>query len=290
MNIAIYGLGLIGGSIGRATIKNTQHKVYGADLSKESIQKALLVGAIHAELDEAILKECDLVILALYPDGAISVMQQILPLLKDGAVLIDCCGTKRDIVDAMDKAQQEYPNVNFVATHPMAGREFSGISHATANLFENAYTIITPVHSNMQSLMLVKEFFLSLGCAGIEVADAQKHDKLISYTSQLAHVVSNCYIKNPLSQCYTGFSAGSFRDMTRVAKINAGMWTQLFLQNRDMLIEQIEVFQKNMQDVKDALESGDEKRLYDLLEEGNQCKLKADELMKERRKNDKNSN
>ncbi len=290
MKIAIYGLGLIGGSIGRATIKNTAHTVYGADLNGDSIKKAFLVSAIHQELTADSLKECDLVILALYPDAAISIMKKILPSLKDGAVLIDCCGTKRDIVLAMEEAQKEYPNVSFVATHPMAGREFSGISHATASLFENAYAIITPVHSSIQSLVTVKGFFMSLGCAGIEVADAKKHDEMIAYTSQLAHVVSSCYIKNPLSQCYTGFSAGSFRDMTRVAKLNADMWTQLFLQNKDMLLKQIEVFQENMQDVKSALESGDEKRLHDLLEEGNQCKLKADDLMKERRKNDKNSN
>lgn len=288
MKIAIYGLGLIGGSIGRAALKKTDHTVYGFDIVPENVVKAKLAEAITDELNEVKLGETDMVVLSLYPEAAISVMNRILPKLKSGAIVIDCCGTKRKIVGAMEKAKVEYPDIEFVGIHPMAGREFSGISHALPTLFENGYVIVTPVHSDIRALTAVKRFFIDLGACGIEVATAEKHDKMIAYTSQLAHVLSSSYIKSELSNCYTGFSAGSFRDMTRVAKLNPAMWTELCIENRDNLVERIDELVLHLNEFRDALAKGDEKEVYRLFEDGTKMKNQAENLMKERKKNDRN--
>lgn len=288
MNIGIFGLGLIGGSIGRATVKKTDHKVFGTDKFADNVMKAKLLNAIHQELTDENLMECDMVCLAVYPQTAIEIMNKILPKLKDGAIVFDCCGTKRKIVKAMEEAKKQYPSLHFVGIHPMAGREFSGISHAIPTLFENSFTIVTPIEQDMQVLTTVRNFFMELGSIGIEVASGEKHDKMISYTSQLAHVLSSSYIKNPLSSSYAGFSAGSFRDMTRVAKLSPSMWTELCLENGDNLVEQIDNLIFHLEEYKKAIKNGDEKRLYSLFEEGSLRKAEAEELIKKRKKNDKN--
>ncbi len=287
MNIAIYGLGLIGGSIGRATLKKTEHKVFGADIVEENLLKAKLLGAITDKLDDEKLSKCQMVCLAVYPKTATTLLNEILPKLADGTIVFDCLGTKRAIVEAMKKAKLKYPKLHFVGIHPMAGREFSGISHAIPSLFENSFTIVTPIDQDMDVLMKVRNFFYELGSVGVVVASAEKHDKMISYTSQLAHILSSSYIKNPLSADYAGFSAGSFRDMTRVAKLSPTMWTELCMENRDNLVEQIDDLVLHLQEYKKALSDGDEQKLYQLFEDGLKLKIKADELLKEKKKNDK---
>ncbi len=288
MNIGIIGLGLIGGSIGRAAKKKTSHKVFGLDIDKEVMLKARLCIAIDEELNDDNLADIDLLILSLYPDTAIKVMRESLPKLKKGAIVIDCCGTKRKIVNAMEELKKDYPHIEFVGVHPMAGREFSGISHAIPTLFENGYVIMTPVYSDIATLASVKGFFMELGACGVEVASKEKHDTMIAYTSQLAHVLSSSYIKSELSDSYTGFSAGSFRDMTRVAKLNPQMWTELCLENADNLVIRIDELIQHLSEYRDALKAGNEADLYKLFLEGTEMKAKADELMKERKRNDKN--
>lgn len=288
MNIGIIGLGLIGGSIGRATKKKTLHRVYGKDIDQEVMLKARLCSAIDYELNEEVLKDIDLLILSLYPDTAIENMKELVPKLKKGAVVIDCCGTKRKIVESMEKLKEEYPHIEFIGVHPMAGREFSGISHAIPTLFENGYVIMTPVHSGIEALSLVKGFFMEIGACGVEIASKEKHDLMIAYTSQLAHVLSSSYIKSELSESYTGFSAGSFRDMTRVAKLNPQMWTELCIENSDNLVARIDELVFHLNEYREALKNGDFEEVYRLFEEGTEMKARADELMKERKKNDKN--
>lgn len=288
MNIGIIGLGLIGGSIGRAAKKKTLHKVYGLDIDPEVMLKARLCAAIDDELNDDVIGNIDLLILSLYPDTAIKVMQESIPKLKKGAMVIDCCGTKRKIVNAMEELKVDYPDIEFIGVHPMAGREFSGISHAIPTLFENGYVIMTPVHTGIAALAAVKGFFMELGACGVEIASKEKHDTMIAYTSQLAHVLSSSYIKSELSNSYTGFSAGSFRDMTRVAKLNPQMWTELCLENADNLVERIDELIQHLSEYRDALRIGNEDEVYKLFLEGTEMKAKADELMKERKKNDKN--
>lgn len=286
MKIAIFGMGLIGGSLGRAIIKKTGHTVYGADLSAEVILKAKLLSACHEELTDEALAQADLVVLALNPSAAISVMEAVTPKLKAGATVIDCCGVKRVIVDAMERMRCRYGEVRFAAVHPMAGREFSGISHATVNLFDKAYFVITPVHTPMDALMTIKQLFMDIGGEGIAVATAERHDSLIAYTSQLAHIISSAYVKSPLSGEHLGFSAGSFRDLTRVAKLNPDMWTELFLANRDNLINEIEILQMHIEQYRAALCDNDGAKLKELLKEGVEKKEAAENLRKEKNRND----
>lgn len=282
MVVAIFGLGLIGGSLGRAILKKTPHKVIGYDIDTEAVFKAKLLKAIDEEATDENIKSADIVVFALNPSIAILEMEKWAAKLKDGAIITDCCGVKRGVVSKMNELLKAYPNLAFVGVHPMAGREFWGISHSSASLFEKAYFIVTPVHTPLDKLQNLKSLFLEIGCAGIEIASAEKHDKMIAYTSQLAHAVSASYIKNPLSSEHSGYSAGSFKDMTRVSKLNENMWAELFLENRDNLLWAIEDFEKKLNEIKMALKENDFERLKELLAESAKMKEIADRAAKEK--------
>lgn len=282
MKIGIIGLGLIGGSLGRQIIKNTSHTVYGYDISEDAMLKAQMLNAYHERLDtEAEVIDLDILIVALCPEATIKTIRELAPRMKKGGIIIDTCGTKRKVVAAMSELEDMYPDVGFVGVHPMAGREFSGISHSTATLFEHAYIILTPIRTDLESEEKVRAFFLETGCEGITVASAATHDKIIAYTSQLAHVVSSAYIRNPLSETYLGFSAGSFRDMTRVAKLNPDMWTELFTENKDNLIACIDDLRNRLGEYRDALAGGDDVKLKAILEEGTRMKEAAERMRRE---------
>ena len=279
MTVAIFGLGLIGGSIGRNLVKNSDYKVLGYDIDNATMLKAQAMGAIHEEINEENIKSADIVILAVTPNAAIKIMREICGKLKSGCVVADCCGNKRIIVQEMNRLKKLY-DLEFVGMHPMAGREFSGLSHSTISLFENAYFILVPVHNSIEGLVKIKEMISYLGEIKIVISTADKHDKIISYTSQLAHIVSSAYIKNPISINHVGYSAGSFKDMTRVAKLNPQMWTELFLENKDNLIEQIDFFQKAIDEYRQALEKEDGEKLEELLKEGADMKEAAENARK----------
>lgn len=285
MKISIIGLGLIGGSIGRATLAKTEHTVYGYDISESVLLKAELMNAITERGTDESLSQSDMVIIALSPELTMSKMEEICPKLKDGTIIIDTCGIKRQVIDKMNELLEKYPDLHFAGVHPMAGREFSGIEHSMVGLYEHAFIIVVPVHPDMRSLTLLKDYFLALGAEGLQISTAEEHDKIIAYTSQLAHVVSSSYVKNPLSKVYAGYSAGSFRDMTRVAKLNAKLWTELFLDNKDNLVVAIEDLQKHLEEYKEAIKNNDEEKLQSLLEEGTKIKAEADALLVARRKN-----
>lgn len=282
MNIAVIGLGLIGGSIGRAIVKKTPHTVFGMDTDEGTMQKASLLYAYHERLDGENISGIDLVIIALRPMDTVRVMIDIAPKLKSGAVIVDCSGTKRKVASAMEKLAGCYPDLFFVGGHPMAGREYSGISHSTVGLLEKASVILTPVAASLGILAMVKSLFIELGADGIVITTPEKHDKMIAYTSQLAHVVSSAYVKSPSHAGHFGFSAGSFRDLTRVAKLNPAMWTELFIDNKDNLVAEIDILIKGITEYRDAIKSGDTARLHALLAEGVECKEIAENLRKER--------
>ena len=285
MKISIIGLGLIGGSLGRATLAKTDHTVYGYDIDELVMTKALMMNAIHQKGDDSTLADSDLVIIALTPQLTIETMERICPLLKKDAILMDTCGTKRVIVDKMKELSKQYPDINFVGVHPMAGREFSGIEHAIVGLFEKAFFIMVPVAQNILALSKLKTYFLSLGAEDVQVSSAEEHDEIISYTSQLAHVVSSSYVKDPLSKVYAGYSAGSFRDLTRVAKLNPDMWTELFIENKDNILRSIDELQKHLSEYREAIANSGDEQLHVLLAEGARMKADADALLTARRKN-----
>lgn len=285
MKIAIFGMGLIGGSLGRAILKFTDNEVFGYDIDKSTLQKADLLLAQTRALDvEKDIKDMDMVIFALCPRVAIESMREIVPRLKEGTIVMDICGNKRIIVEEMARLEEEHPNLFFIGTHPMAGREFSGIAHSTATLFEKAFVVLVPVSQDIAKLAVVKKLFLDIGANDVEICGAKKHDGMIAYTSQLAHIVSSSYVKNPHCSSHAGFSAGSFRDLTRVAKLDPNMWAELFIENKDYLVNDIDEIIKHLKEYRDAIADGDEELLKTLLADGVRQKEAAETARKNRLK------
>lgn len=281
MKIGVIGLGLIGGSLAKAIMLTENHSVYGTDINETVISKAMLVGAIDGRLSKEECSDCDMLILALFPSSTLEVLSEYAPYIKKGAVVLDTCGVKRSVCDAAFDIAEKY-GFSFVGAHPMAGIEKNGFSASRYNLFEDASIVLVPKKGfDIEELDSVRKFFLSIGFSHVVFSDAYTHDRLISYTSQLAHIVSSAYIKNPLSCQARGFSAGSFRDMTRVATLNEVMWTELFLANSDCLADQLATLIDELERYKNALEEGNKDELLDLLREGREAKAKSEESMKD---------
>lgn len=273
MNIGIVGLGLIGGSLGRAISKKTTHKVYAYDISSAVMQKGKLIEAYHQELTTENADELDILWIALYPNAATECMQRYAPLLKDGALIIDAAGNKRRVACKMKQLAEEYPSLHFIGAHPMAGKEFSGLAHASPALFDKASILVTPISVTIDALAQFKELSQQIGFGQMVITTPEEHDERIAFTSQLAHIVSSSYVKSPRAKDYNGFSAGSFKDMTRVARLNPDMWTELFMENKDNLIMEIDEIIKHISEYKNALCDGDEMKLKTLLKEGNEIKI-----------------
>ncbi len=276
MKVGIIGLGLMGGSLAKAISFGTGHTVWGTNRSPEAVQKALFVGAIQKELKKEDLKECDLVIVSLYPEASIDYIKENAKLFKKGAIVMDISGVKRYVCDALYDTAKENDFV-FIGAHPMAGLHLSGFEHSTAKIFNNSSMILTPYEDTPWGyISTVKELFLSIGFTNIQMSTPDEHDKIIAFTSQLAHVVSNAYVKSPNALIHKGFSAGSYKDLTRVAYLNENMWSELFLENRDNLVNEIDAIVKNLVQYKKALENNDRERLTELLRDGKNLKEQID--------------
>ena len=266
MIITAVGIGLIGGSMCKAIKKHTNHTVYGIDVNSETVAMAISQNAIDGETDD--LSLADITIVSLYPTDAIDYIIQNVSRFKEGSIVIDTCGIKREIVERVTPVLEKQ-GVTFIGTHPMAGREFSGFEYSLDNLFDTASFIITPSGSVPQAkLNLLEDFAYSINFKKVVFASPEEHDQIIAFTSQLAHVVSNAYIKSPTHQKQLGFSAGSFQDLTRVAKLNEVMWTPLFMLNKDPLCFEIDFIIEKLTEYRDAMQSGDNERLKELLKEG----------------------
>lgn len=275
MIIGVVGLGLMGGSFARAAIKKG-HTVYGYDVSEQVMLKAELMKAITDVLTEKNTKKVDLLIIATTPDKVDGCLKKFVPQLKNGAVVNDFCGIKRNVVNVMKKYAKDYPSVSFVGGHPMAGREFSGIEHSRVNLFDNASMILVNVNADIFTLEKIKKFYLDFGFKNVEICSAALHDERIAFTSQLCHIVSNAFIKNDNAALHDGFSAGSYKDMTRVARLNPVMWGDLMTENADNLSKELDQLIGHLEEYKDALKSKDKERLTKLLSDGNERKLFID--------------
>jgi len=271
MKIAIAGLGLIGGSFALAIKSKTNHTVVAYDRDDATCRAALDACAAD-EIELAGFETADLILIALYPRAAVEFLRENAPSFKRGAIVIDLCGVKRYVVDSAREVFAER-DVTFIGGHPMAGREVSGFSGATATLFDGASMILTPESDTpVAALLLAEEFFLRLGFGRITRTDAATHDEMISFTSQLAHIVSSAYAQNPIASKFDGFSAGSFGDMTRVAKLNEEMWTELFLLNADYLTEQISVITGNLTELQRLIAAADADGLREMLRRGREMK------------------
>ena len=275
MNIAIVGLGLIGGSMAKSIKHRTAHTVWGIDLDQETMMMARMCGAIDAPLSDENLPECDLILIAIRPAAAVNWVAQHAAVISKKAIVVDLCGVKRTVVSAISPIA-EANGFAYIGGHPMAGKERGGFTSATDNLYEGASMILTPdKRTDMQLLETLKAFFLDLGFAGLTFSDPEEHDRIIAYTSQLAHITSSAYIKSPEAQRRRGFSAGSFKDMTRVARLDEDMWTELFLADADYLMRELDILITHLNEYADALKARDAERLHSLLRDGREKKASA---------------
>ncbi len=276
MLIGVVGLGLIGGSLAKAIKYSTDNTVLGYDIDLNVLLKAKLLGAVDGELTEEKIPECDMIITGLYPQDTKDFITANANKIKKGALVIDTCGVKGYVCEDMWKTAAENGFV-FIGAHPMAGLHLSGFEHSQVKLFDNASMILVPSKDvNINDLEKVKKLFLSIGFTNIQMSTPEQHDEIIAFTSQLAHVVSNAYVKSPAAKKHNGFSAGSYKDLTRVAKLNETMWTELFLENRENLIKEIDGIIENLRQYSDALKAQDADALKALLKDGRECKEKID--------------
>ena len=275
MKAGIVGLGLIGGSFAKA-YHAAGHTVWAKELDRSTLSFAELSDAVDGELTKENIGDCDIILICVYPQAVIDFLDEMGPYIGKKPVVIDCCGTKRVPMIEGEKIAEKYGFL-YVGGHPMAGTQFSGFKYAKETLFKGApMVIVPPVYDNIELLEKVKELLEPAGFRKITVTTAEKHDEMIAFTSQLAHVVSNAYIKSPTALAHKGFSAGSYRDMTRVAWLNPNMWAELFLDNKDNLIKEIDILIDSLSAYKEAIEKDDRETLIKLLDDGKKRKEEVD--------------
>jgi len=277
MIVGIVGLGLIGASFARAYKENEEgHTVYGWNRTETTADMAKMQGIIDDKLTDNNLGKCDIVIISLYPEATINWMEDHKDKFNKNGVVIDACGTKRWVCREGFRIAEE-SGFEFVGCHPMAGTKFSGMSHARANMYNGAPMVVCPNRfDDMNLLDRLKDLLAPCGFGTFCLAHPDEHDKMIAFTSQMAHLVSNAYIKSPNALNHKGFSAGSYKDMTRVAWLNPEMWTQLFLENKDNLIFEIDYLIDELKKYRDAMENDDHDELVRLLQEGKERKEQVD--------------
>ena len=271
MNVGVIGLGLIGGSFAKAAAR-AGHTVLAWNRTRETADRAVADGVAAAVLDDDI-GECDIVLVALPPDAVVQWIDAHQATFRRGTIVVDATGVKGTICAALEKyAFQD--RWTFVGGHPMAGKEVNGWANASADLFRNASMILTPYPScGRGPLDRLEKFFAELGFGRVIFTTPQHHDRMIALTSQLAHIVSSAYIQDPLAQDHAGYSAGSFADMTRVARLDADMWTNLFLSNRDALLVTLEGLIARLDGFRVAIAGNDAEGLRALLSAGRAARL-----------------
>lgn len=275
MTVGILGLGLIGGSLARAYALEG-HRVLCANRNSTMVSFAMLSGAVEAPLTPENLRECDLVLLAIYPEGSASWLEENAPYIRKDALVMDCCGVKQEICDRCFPLAEQY-GFTFIGGHPMAGNQFSGFKYSRADLFDGAPMVLVPDRfDDIELLDNAKKALAPCHFGTFSVTTAAEHDRMIAFTSQMPHIVSNAFIKSPTALQHRGFSAGSYKDLTRVAWLNPQMWAELFLENKDNLLFELDTLINSLQQYRSAISDGDEGTLIDLLEQGKRRKEEVD--------------
>ena len=275
MKVGILGLGLIGGSLARA-YAIAGHTVYVSVRNKPMLAFAQLSGAVQEALTEENIGSCDLILLAIYPDGSASWLEQNAHLISRDALVIDCCGIKRQICSRCFPLAEKY-GFTFVGGHPMAGSQFSGFKYSRADLFRGAPMVLVPPRfDDIHLLDRCKNALAPCEFGSFSVTTAENHDKMIAFTSQMPHIVSNAYIKSPTARNHKGFSAGSYRDLTRVAWLNPQMWAELFMENKENVLRELDFYIQSLSAYRDAIASDNLHHLISLLEEGKKRKEEVD--------------
>ena len=275
MKVGILGLGLIGGSMARAFSK-AGHTVYAADTDETILSFAQLSGAVSAEMNSSNIGLCDLLLLAIYPEGSARWLEENAHLVSPNALVMDLCGIKEEICRRCFPLAERY-GFTFVGGHPMAGSHFSGFKYSRSNLFQGAPMVLVPPRfDDIMLLQRVKDALAPCNFGAFSVCTAQEHDRLIAFTSQMPHVLSNAYIKSPTALSHRGFSAGSYKDLTRVAWLNAPMWAELCMENRDNMLYELDTYIRSLEAYRAALRAQDMAALTALLEEGRRRKEEVD--------------
>lgn len=275
MKIGVVGLGLIGGSAAKA-FKAAGQTVYGYDIDTTIMEYAKLEGTLDDKLTVSRLKQCDLLLLAATPQAVIGYITDNACHVSQHTIVMDFCGTKRRVCEVAFALAHSH-GFTFVGAHPMAGLQYSGYKYSRPNLFSGASLILVPpVHDDIALLDKVKQMLAPLHLKKYVVTTAEFHDRMIAYTSQMCHVLSNAFVKSPSAQYHRGYSAGSFRDLTRVARLNEDMWTELFMENSRNLLDELDIFINSLKEYRNAIASGDTDALCSLLREGRVAKEKSE--------------
>ena len=275
MTVGILGLGLIGGSLARAYSK-AGHTVFAAEKDEMILSFAQLANAINGPLTMDNISECDLILLAIYPDGSASWLEQNAHRISPSALVLDCCGVKEEICRRCFPLAEQY-GFTFVGGHPMAGSHFSGFKYSRSNLFQNAPMVLVPPRfDDMQLLDRIQEALAPCRFGTFSVCTAEDHDRMIAFTSQMPHIVSNAYIKSPTALNHQGFSAGSYKDLTRVAWLNPQMWSELFMDNKENVLKELDFYIASLEAYRTALAQDDMETLIALLDEGKRRKEEVD--------------
>ena len=281
MKVGFVGLGLIGGSMAKAYREyanelSLDFTLYGYDRDSAILSFAMLDGTLNGELTDENIKKCDLIFIALYPMASIEYLKNKSHLFGKDTVIIDLCGTKSDICSVGFSLADEY-GYTFVGGHPMAGTHNSGYKYSRSNMFKGAPMVIVPPRFDDINLFgKIKELLAPARFGRFSFTTAEEHDKMIAFTSQLAHVVSNAYVKSPTAKNHKGFSAGSYKDMTRVAWLNENMWAELFLENKEPLLFELDGIISALAAYRDALEAEDKEKMVSLLRDGRIAKEEID--------------
>ena len=275
MTVGILGLGLIGGSLARAYAL-AGHTVFAADQDASILAFAQLACAVDAPLTPENLPDCDLILLAIYPEGSAAWLTENARYLSPNALVMDCCGVKREICEKCFPIAEKF-GFTFIGGHPMAGTQFSGFKHSRADLFQGAPMVLVPPRfDDIRLLERAKQALAPCGFGSFSVTTARDHDRMIAFTSQMPHIISNAFIKSPTALEHRGFSAGSYRDLTRVAWLNPGMWAELFLENREFVLKELDTLLASLTAYRDALEEENKEVLMALLTEGKERKELVD--------------
>ena len=262
----IIGLGLMGGSYALA-LKQQGYAVSAITKEQSSIDYAVAHGIIDkgdTDINETLVKEADIIVFALYPHVFIDWIKNNRNLFRKGQIITDVTGVKHTVV----KPVQELLNgrVEFIAAHPMAGREVYGVENATSEMFKGANYIVVPTENNTpMAVDTAKRLGEILGFARISVLSPEEHDKMIGFVSQLTHCIAVALMTCNDNTHLVDYTGDSFRDLTRIANINEDMWTELFLLNRDVLANEIDVFAKELERIKDMLQNGDSEGMKEVM-------------------------
>jgi prephenate dehydrogenase len=275
MTVGILGLGLIGGSLARAYALEG-HRVLCADRDEAMLSFAILSGAVEAPLTAENISDCDLILLAIYPEGSATWLTKNAAYIQKDTLVIDCCGVKEEICNQCFPLAKQY-GFTFMGGHPMAGTQFSGFKYSRANLFEGAPMVLVPHRfDDIELLERAKTALAPCRFGHFSVTTAADHDRMIAFTSQMPHIISNAFIKSPTALEHKGFSAGSYRDLTRVAWLNPQMWAELFLENKENVLFELDCFIENLNAYRNAISAENMSDLIKLLEDGKRRKEEVD--------------